>query len=332
MITIIDTSVIKNVIIFSPNIKAELINHPEYFKHYFLNNILNIKRNFSCNINNKLVLAIDKKKTFDVNDKKVYGYWRSSYYEKNIDKMSPHNRFSCYKDGRKRPDDGLDWEKLEKYYWECIELIKNYSDFQVIKVAGVEADDILAILAQRIKDNITMITIDKDLKQVISDKVKYYNFRTKKYDSDKLSEAENLLFYLKGDSGDGICSVKKNYRWKSNLAKKTLQEIFKEFPEENLEERLSINKKLMDLSVNNIPKSIQKAIINEYKKEQGKYHQLKLQIELKKMGVDNMTSGVESIIGRSDEFKLTKYSVDSGITKKHNNDMKKITAIRNKFL
>jgi len=330
---LLDTSVIKMTTITSPHIKPELIRNPEYFKHYFLQSILGIKKQFSCNQDNPLVLCIDKKKIFDVDGEKVYGYWRSKIYHQNLDKFSPHNKFSKYKDGRqKSKDDGLDWELLEKYYWECINLFKDYSDIKIVMIPGIEADDILAILSQRLKNKTTIVTIDKDLRQCISNKTQFYNWRNRKYETQSPTDHENLLFYLKGDSGDGICSVKNRYRWKSNLEKKSLQEIFKEFPDENLEERLSINKKLMDLSTKNIPKSIQKAIINEYKKEQGKYNQLKLQITLKKMGVGSMTSGVASIIDRSDEFKLAKYSVDSYTTKKNNRDMQKTTSIRNKFL
>jgi len=332
-IILLDTSIVKNVLIHSGHVKPELQKNPELFKHYFLNQILALKKQFSCNTDLPLILAIDKKKVFDVNGEKIYGYWRDVMYNKNISKMSPHNRFKFYKDGRqKSKDDGLDWEILEKSYWECINLLKDYSDIKVILIPGIEADDILAVLSQRLKLNSTIITIDKDLRQCISNKTKYFNYRTKKYETDSTTDEENLLFYLKGDSGDAIPGVKFRYRWKANLEKKSLKEIFAEYPDENLEERLAINKKLMDLSVSNIPKSVQKAIIQEYKKEQGNYNQLQLQIHLKKMGVGNMTNGVESIVGRSDEFKLAKYSVNSYTTKKHNRDMEKITSIKNKFL
>jgi hypothetical protein len=247
---LLDTSVVKMFVIHSGNTKFELQKRPELFKHYFLQSILSVKKQFSCNQSNPLLLAIDKKRVFDLNGEKVYGYWRSKFYIKNIDKMSPNNRFKFYKDGRnKSKDDGLDWELLEKYYWECINLFKDYSDIQVVMILGIEADDILAVLSQRLKLDNTIVTIDKDLRQCISNKTKFYNYKTRKYETDSPTDEENLLFYLKGDSGDAIPGVKYRYRWKSNLKKKTLNEILAEYPNENLQERFNINKKLMDLSI-----------------------------------------------------------------------------------
>jgi hypothetical protein len=72
--------------------------------------------------------------------------------------------------------------------------------------------------------------------------------------------------------------------------------------------------------------------MKEYKKEQGNYKQLSLQIKLQGMDVGNMVNGVQSLIARSNEFKLDKFSVGSYTTKKNKKDMTKIHSIKSKFL
>jgi len=336
---IVDTSVIKFILIYSRDLSEELKTEPELFKHYFLQSVLSIKKQFSCNQNNKLILAIDKKKSFTKpNGDKGWGYWRDKYYFENIDKMvkkdDGSNRYDEYKQGRERSED-YDWEKLEQYYHECLDLLRDYTDFIVVKIPGIEADDICAVIAQRTKSHSTIISIDKDIKQIICNNISFYNWRKKEFEKEGPTEREKLLFFLKGDAGDSIPGVNPNFRWKGNLEKNKgdLQEIFDRYPDENLQERLDINIKLMDLSIKNIPKSIQKLIGSEFKGEQGKYHQMKLIKHLKKLGVNRLVRGdVKSLVSRSAEFKLMKNSTETKTTKKHSMDRQKLSNIKKKFL
>lgn len=331
---IVDASVVKYKLIYGRDLKNEMIKTPEVLKHYFMNSILAIKNQFSCNKNNPLVLAIDKKGKFTNKDgTKGYGYWRDKYYYENKHKMdNTSGKVTSYKDGRHKPDD-FDWDALEKYYHEAVDLLKDYSDFKVVKIAGIEADDICAILAQRSTKPVTIISTDKDLKQLVSDRVSFYCWNNKKYFKDTLSTDELKLFYLGGDNSDNIPPVKYRYQWKRNIKKKSMEEIFNEFPDINLEERYKINKKLMDLSINNVPKSLQKRIIDIYKEEQGRYHQLKLSKELRKLGVNLLVEGnIKSMLERMDEFKLQMNSIDTKTTKRNSVDRDRQNKIKKRFL
>jgi len=323
--------------IFGKYISQELVKRPELFKFYFIQSILKIRREFNCTKKNRLILAIDRKKKFKKLDGSyARGYWRDIYYNKMHLKMSKNNdgslRFGGYKAGRVK-DSKFDWETLEKCYAECLELFKNFSDFQVIEIAGVEADDICAVLALKSKRKVTLISHDKDVKALATDKILYYDWYTKKYCSEHMSDHDKLLFYLKGDSADAIPSIKKNFRWKSKLEKFTLQEIFDQHPDENLEERYKINVKLMDLSLENLPKKVQQLIIQEVKKEQGKYNQFKLSMALRNINAAQLTEGdVPSLISRMEEFSLPDRIVESKTSKKYKENTKNMNYIKNRFL
>lgn len=324
---IVDVSVIKYSLLYSRHLSDEFKTNPELIKHYFLQSILSIKQKFSCNKFNKLVLAIDKKKSWN-ND--IYGYWRDVIYNQSLHILPDTSK--SYKDGRK-PQEGYDWEVINKSMKDCLNVMQNYSDFIVIEVPGVEADDIIAILSQKVKETNTIITVDKDMKQLISDNILFYDWRTKDYHKERLTEDDKQLFFLKGDGGDGIKSVKPRYQWKRNLAKKSLQDIFDEFPDLPLEKRFKLNKLMMDLSIESLPDKVIKLVMDEYTNKQGSYNQLKIMSELNDLGLDSMIIGdIRSIAKRSEEFKLSRYSTQSKTTKKYKKDLAKENEIRNRFL
>ena len=147
MAVIVDLSVIKHGVIHSRDLSQEIKIRPELIKHYVLNSILYIKQITQCSKKNELILAIDRKKVFKLADKTVYGYWRDALYESKkgiLDKS-----FKGYKHGRER-DATFDWETIEKCYSEVIEFLKNYTDFKVIEIPGIEGDDICAVLSQKL--------------------------------------------------------------------------------------------------------------------------------------------------------------------------------------
>jgi len=329
---IVDLSMIKHGVIHSRDLSDEIKIHPEYIKHYVLNSILYIKSYMQCSKQNELILAIDRKKAYKNGDKIIYGYWRDVLYEQNKSILTDSSK--GYKDGRERSAE-FDWESIERYYSEILEIIKKYTDFKVIEIPGIEADDICAVLSQKLPGKNTIVSGDKDLKKLISDTILLYDWRTKKYEITRTSEEEKLLFYLYGDSGDGIKSVKPRYQWEKNLKKKSLDEIFEEFPDLPLKKRFQLNKKMMDLSINSLPSSVTNSIMEEYSKEEFSYHQIKIITELNKSGLNEMITGdIRSMVDRAIEFQLPRFLAerDNNKTKEYKRNVEKENFIRNKFL
>ena len=332
MAVIIDLSVLKYGVIHSRELSLEIKAKPELIKHYVLNSILYIKSQLQCSRKNELVLAIDRKKAFKNGEKTIYGYWRDVIYEEKKSILGDGSK--GYKFGRER-DASFDWEKIEECYSEVIEFLKNYTDFKVVEVPGIEADDICAVLSQSLPGKNTIVSSDKDLKKLVSDNILFFDWGSKKYETKTYSEEEKILFYLYGDSGDGIKSVKKGYRWENNLSKKTLDEIFREFPDLPLKERYLFNRKLMDLTLSALPKSVVSAIMDKYSKEDFRFHQIKIISELNKLGLNEMVEGdIKSIVNRSNEFQLPQFifNKDNNKTKEYKKNIERENDIRSKFL
>jgi hypothetical protein len=101
-----------------------LYNFNEYKDMYFykiLEDISKFKQRFNAD---EVVFAIDSKP-----------YWREKYW-------------SGYKYGRFKADkSGINWKQAKEAQNELIDILDKYSSFKVIKVPGVEGDDILFTLS-----------------------------------------------------------------------------------------------------------------------------------------------------------------------------------------
>lgn len=133
-----------------------------------------------------------------------------SYYRKDM--------YEEYK-GNRSDDDLSDEEKEKKQ--EFFEVLNNLPDqlpCEVVKHRGVEADDIIAYLADKFKDqydNIWIVSSDKDLIQLVESNVSIFNiFSRKEITMDSLQEtleitpSEFMLSrIIEGDSGDNIFGI-----------------------------------------------------------------------------------------------------------------------------
>jgi len=165
------------------------------FYHLMLNSLRHISRKFP---NNEIVLAIDGKNN-----------WRKEIYPE-------------YKGHRKKNRDESDinfneyFSKLEAF----INILDKCFPYKVIKVDGVEADDIIAVLSKRIEGTI-VVTSDKDMKQCL-----LYNARM--YDPIKQKEIEDSLENIKlfkdihvliGDKSDNVPSVREGLEYSTDFIK-----------------------------------------------------------------------------------------------------------------
>jgi len=157
-------------------------------RHMILNTIRTYVKKFKESHGPEIVIACDNK-----------NYWRREIY--------PH-----YKAGRKKARDasGHDWNTI----FECLNKIrdelKDNSPYKVISIDTCEADDIIAVLAQKYSatQKIMILSSDKDFAQLQKfPNVEQFSPILKKYIKEPLPAAQLKQMIIRGDKGDGIPNI-----------------------------------------------------------------------------------------------------------------------------
>jgi len=123
-----------------------------------------------------------------------------------------HDKFEDYKKGRPDMPDDLVWQV------PVIADIAKLQGLPVLLKDGYEADDIMATLAEKLKDRFEKIVIvsgDKDLMQLVDERVLVYDpYKDKEYDAQAVKEKLGVapervtdLLALMGDASDGVPGV-----------------------------------------------------------------------------------------------------------------------------
>lgn len=179
-----------------------------------------------------------------------------------------------YKGNRTKPQ-----EEEQKHYEEffaCLNDIPNMLPYQSLKFRGLEADDIITFLTQNISPNFEhtwIVTSDRDMFQLLSDKISIFNiFSKKEIDIAYFLETYNLkpeeyLFsrILEGDKSDNILGVE-------GIGPKRAQQLAKEY--KTLDTLLtSLPLKGKSKYISNLNASKEKLLINEQLISLKKYNQ-----------------------------------------------------------
>ena len=151
------------------------------------------------------------------------------------------------------------------------QLEKQYG-FKILKVDNAEADDIIAVLANHIRELdksrlIVIISNDNDYLQLVNEKTLIWSLQNKLLNTKVETTAEEILLrkILKGDDSDNIPSLV------GNMSDRELTEMIKDG--NKLREWLTINPEKNDMYLNNrrlidfqyIPDDIRRNILNECK-------------------------------------------------------------------
>ena len=128
----------------------------------------------------EVVIAVDDKNS-----------WRKSY-------------FSRYKESRKKQRDrtDIDWDLLFTSMNKLVSDLKHYMPFKVIKTRSAEADDIIAVISNNIKETVIIVSNDEDYLQLSSDRILLYNPQKKEYvkcDDTKRFLLEKIMMGQKKD-------------------------------------------------------------------------------------------------------------------------------------
>ena len=92
------------------------------------------------------------------------------------------NMYDQYKQNRKKPREEDEAKKYEEFFAVLNDLPDSLNE-EVLKFRGIEADDILAYLVNNISQNYDhtwIVSSDRDLYQLIDDKVSIFNLFSRK--------------------------------------------------------------------------------------------------------------------------------------------------------
>jgi 5'-3' exonuclease len=226
--------------------------------------------------------------------------------------------FKFYKAKRKqiRDEANLDYQAFIDALCKITEEITDNFPYKVIKIHGCEADDIIAVLSlslQQVREEIVIISADKDFKQLVSNKVKLYNH--KENDFVKCENPKRFLIehIFKGDTSDGIPNFlsdddvfivdgKRQKPCGPKKIEKILEQGIREFFSENPQFKKNYyrNKKLIELSLNTIPQKLWDSILETYKKMENKpFDAMKIMLYFSRNGMTDHSSNIK-------QFKLKK--------------------------
>lgn len=180
-----------------------------------------------------------------------------------------------YKGNRTKPQDEEELKKYEEFF-SCLNSIPDMLPYQTLKFRGLEADDTITFLTQNVSPNFEhtwIVTSDRDMIQLISDKVSIFNIFSRKeidistlYENYQMSPEEYLFSrVLEGDKGDNIIGVE-------GIGPKRAQQLVKEYKTlDNLIKALPLKGKAKYIT--NLNMSKDKLIINEQLISLKKYNQ-----------------------------------------------------------
>jgi 5'-3' exonuclease len=111
------------------------------------------------------------------------------------------------------PEEAQEFLEFMEDYEQALELVAEV--YPVIRYQGVEADDIISVIAQTIPNHIWIVSTDKDLDQLISDRTSRFSYITRKEITlDNFRETYGCdvdeyisIKVLQGDSGDNVKGI-----------------------------------------------------------------------------------------------------------------------------
>ena len=236
------------------NLMIQMKDEPlseDLVRHMVLNSLRSYKTKFSKDFG-ELVLCYDDKHC-----------WRKDY-------------FPYYKQNRKkaRSESSLDWNELFDILTKIQNELEENFPYKVLKIDGAEADDIIAILSNKISstpnlyEEILIISGDKDFIQLHqSDNVKQYSPTLKKFVVDENPEQYKFEHIIRGDKGDGVPNVLsqdtvfvEDLRQRPITKKKLIEWKENGIPEGEIKRNYQRNKTLIDFD--SIPNELGELIYN----------------------------------------------------------------------
>jgi hypothetical protein len=188
------------ILSFQRELKGDEAEVKNLIRHVTLSTLKSYKKKYGKEYG-EMVICCDGRK-----------YWRKEYFE-------------YYKASRKKSREAshLDWKLIFDTLSEMREELRVHFPYRVIHVERAEADDVIAVMAKYLQENlliqqglveesqkILILSSDKDFKQLqLYPTVKQWSPMQKKYITASKQEIRDFMIehIVKGDSGDGIPNI-----------------------------------------------------------------------------------------------------------------------------
>jgi len=241
--------------------KEAVIANPEFLTHLLLSQFLSMSSKFGGSKKNPVVLCLDSSS------------WRKDFYVEHKPKTEDYKN-ETYK-GRRVKDTSVDWTEVYRIYDDIMNILKQDSDFHVMKVEKAEADDIIAVLATKFKDqeDIWVMSSDKDFVQLQCENVSIYDPLKQAFKPTIDVETFKKIHNIIGDKSDNILPIK------SRVAEKTAYKLLPELDvllktNPDMREKYEFNETL--ISFDKIPDWVRENILKEYENQTPKFNATKL--------------------------------------------------------
>jgi len=248
--------------------KKDIVNNPDFLSHLILTSLFSIIKKFGVHKEKPLILAFDCKRE---------NSWRHAFYAKEGLQFDEYTGRG-YKAHRTK-DPSFPWEEMYTVLSDLKEMLKSGSDVQVIEHPMAEGDDIVYV-STKFYPETTIVSSDKDFRQLLSPRVKIFDPLKKAYIEEDNPKNFLIEHILTGDVSDGILGLPKpknsrGERTKVRIGEKTAKKYVSELEfllaDADLRARYNFNKTLIDLS--EIPAQIESEIIDAMKEPQFNWNQ-----------------------------------------------------------
>lgn len=268
--------------------KDKVAEQPEFIAHLFINQILSFSNKLGGSKKNRVVICFDS------------ASWRKKYYIENRPKDYGQETYK----GNRVKDESVDWKKIFELINQVAYCLKNYSDFDVMQVNEAEADDIIAVLSNKYKDEevIWIASSDKDFIQLQdTPRVNIFDPLKQQFKPSIDKDFYKKIHIMIGDASDNIKAIKER------LGEKTAVKIVNELDillqtSPSMRERYEFNKNLIDFDF--IPSYVNERIVKEFKTEQGSFNALELMKQFRDLKLVNHTENIN-------KFKLSNIAVET---------------------
>ena len=235
----------------------------DLFVHLFLTQLLKRIQIFNASTNNRVVLALDSRS------------WRKDYFE-NVKEKYFEGYYKVKKvtdegyKGHRKKSSNINWDKIYSMVDDIQTALTEHTDITCLKINRAEADDIIGALTLESNEQITIISRDKDFKQLlVRPDIKLYDGHLGRY-----VEVEDTKKFLKkhiimGDKVDEIPAIKERVGEKTAIKMLPSIDMLLE-TDQNMKFRYDVNEKLIDLS--KMPDDIKSDILTSYNSIKGTYN------------------------------------------------------------
>jgi 5'-3' exonuclease len=196
--------------------------------------------------------------------------WRHDFYIENKPKCPEYENLT-YK-GHRVKDPTMPWDVIKTITEDLTQTFKEHSDFFVMKVDKAEADDIIAILTKRFKDeeDIWIGSSDKDFIQLQEHaRVEIYDPLKSAFRPEQDVALFKKIHNMIGDVSDNILAIKPRVGEKTALKMlKDLPDMLKTDP--LMKEKYKFNQNLIAFS--KIPCYVEEAVLTEFETQSFNYN------------------------------------------------------------